>query len=169
MGKVQKPNVQCCMLWLPTDLLSLLKAVGGSGALQREAVPFILGLLCLLPQLPFAQAAHVKADLSKCIWLSSHVLWMRPLGSVPVAIFVLNTVQSHPCAHLLLSFWGSLGSWQYPCLRSFLSSFSLPGVRRKEYVGSCSCLKCCLSSDFTLIPRWVPGNRAKILRIAVAS
>lgn len=57
------------MLWFPTDLLSLLKAVGGSGVLRggtaihsELAVPW-----CLLPELPFAQAVCVKADLSKCI------------------------------------------------------------------------------------------------------
>lgn len=107
---------------------------------------------------PLHKQVHVKADLSKCIWLSSCVLWKPPLGSVPIVILVLNTMQSHSRAQLLRGprcLAIAMPPW-------FFLLFSSPRMRRKEYASSYSCLKCCLSSGFTLIPSWVPGSRAKI-------
>lgn len=123
---------------------------------------------CVL--LPTAGAPLCTGSLCKGRFKQVHLTFFvcpvkSPTGFHSVAIFVLNSMQSH----LLPSFWGSLSSWHYPYLPSFFFSLSSPRVRRKQYVGTYSCLKFSVSSGFPLPPSWVAGSRAKILRIPIAS
>lgn len=127
--------MQCCVLWLLTDLLSILKAVDRSGGIQGSpAVPSGGAVCCCQSSLLYRQSMERQIYQVHLISLPScHNL-------------CLNTTQSHTCALFCPASLGACAPGSISTSTVLSSPFSSPGMSSKTCVSSYTCPKSCVFS-----------------------